>query len=62
MADEPEDGMDAVVVWRYQRLVEAGYPCPDAAEMAASDVDLHRACELAAIPACGPALAARILV
>jgi hypothetical protein len=32
--------------WRREVLVEAGYPLPIAAELACSDVDLHRAVDI----------------
>lgn len=47
---EPEESEerepDEVNVWRYERLLEAGWDELLAGILAVSDVDLHRACEL----------------
>jgi hypothetical protein len=51
-----------VVVWRHDRLVDAGCPVLLAIEVAPRlEIDLHEACELFA-HGCSPELAARILL
>lgn len=51
-----------VLAWRYEQLVEAGYPVDVAIALAErGDVDLHRACELLA-QGCAPARALEILL
>ena len=38
-----------VLLWRYEALVDAGYPVDDALVLAErSDIDLHLACEMLA--------------
>ena len=47
--------------WRLHVLIEAGYPLPLAERVAASEADLHRACELLQ-QGCSPQTAAEILL
>jgi hypothetical protein len=47
--------------WRLHVLIEAGYPLPLAERVAASEADLHRACELLK-QGCSPQTAAEILL
>lgn len=58
-----EDTQDAEVFdWRFEQLVQAGYPPEEAALVAAArDVDLRFAARLI-VEGCPPATAARILV
>jgi hypothetical protein len=42
---QPTD-RDKVESWRLHVLIEAGYPLSLAERLAASEADLHRACEL----------------
>jgi hypothetical protein len=59
---EPEhDVYDAVLEWRLQVLLEAGYDAGLALQIAASTADLHLAAELLG-QGCKPDLAARILL
>jgi len=50
-----------VEAWRLHVLIEAGYPLPLAERLAASDADLHAACQLLKRD-CAPETAAEILL
>jgi len=52
---------DKVEGWRLHVLIEAGYPLSLAERLAASEADLHRACELLD-RGCAPVTAAEILL
>lgn len=52
--------MEEVVAWRIVNLLDAGYPLPDAEQLARSDVDLHEAVALLQ-RGCPPATAVAIL-
>lgn len=55
--------VDAAELWRFEQLLEAGYPLDAAEELAArSTVDLHQAVDLVERRGCTPELAARILL
>lgn len=72
-ADEPTPGWEDATVpiasdelgkveaWRLHVLLEAGYPVELAEQLAASDVDLHAACQILE-RGCGHATAAAILL
>jgi hypothetical protein len=64
MSDAPPVGLSieaqAVIEWRLEVLVAAGYRHPEACDLALRpEVDLHRAVDLAG--RCGPDLAFRIV-
>ncbi len=48
--------------WRLQILIEAGFPIPEAEEIARSGVDLHRAVDLVTKQGCSSETATRILL
>lgn len=58
---EHSDERSKVESWRLHVLIEAGYPVEVAAEIAASEADLHEAVSLIE-SGCAPETAARILV
>ena len=59
--DTPKDDR-RVIGWRYEELVRAGYPEPEALQLAGHvAIDLHRAIELLR-SGCPPTTAIRILV
>ena len=43
---DPQTEREKVESWRLHVLIEAGYPLELASRLAASEADLHRACEL----------------
>ena len=59
-AERPSE-RSKVESWRLHVLMEAGYPLPLAERIAATETDLHRACELLQ-QGCDPATAAEILL
>jgi len=60
-ARQTED--DHVIAWRLEQLLSAGYPVEDAEAIAGrTDIDLHRALQLAKTGGCTPVQAARILL
>lgn len=49
MSSEQATAVSTVQDWRFQQLLEAGWPETDALLLAGSlEIDLHRACELLA--------------
>jgi hypothetical protein len=59
---EPQtDERSKVESWRLHVLIEAGYPLPLAERLAASEADLHMACEIVE-QGCAPTTAAEILL
>ena len=46
VAQPPHTDREKVESWRLHVLIEAGYPLALAERLAASEADLHRACEL----------------
>jgi hypothetical protein len=58
---EVETERSKVESWRLHVLIEAGYPLPLAERLAASEADLHLACELVR-SGCGHETAAEILL
>ncbi len=60
--EDPSEDEIAVLMWRFERLVEVGYPLEIAQTVAfRTDVDLHYARRLV-MAGCSPELAARILL
>ena len=57
----PQSEREKVESWRLHVLIEAGYPLSLAERLAASEADLHRACELLD-RGCAPETAAEILL
>jgi hypothetical protein len=55
------DERSKVEGWRLHVLIEAGYPLPLAELLAASEADLHSACEIVD-RGCAPETAAEILL
>jgi hypothetical protein len=55
------DERSKVESWRLHVLIEAGYPLPLAERLAASEADLHMACEIVNL-GCAPETAAEILL
>ena len=55
------DERSKVESWRLHVLIEAGYPLPLAERLAASEADLHIACEIVG-QGCAHATAAEILL
>ena len=64
MTEVVEPGIDErskVESWRLHVLIEAGYPLPLAERLAASEADLHAACEIVG-RGCAHETAAEILL
>lgn len=59
---EDESSSEDQFSWRFEQLLQAGYPL-DLADIIAvrNDIDLHEACDLV-VAGCKPELAARILL
>jgi len=55
------DERSKVESWRLHILIEAGYPLPLAERLAASEADLHLACDMLHL-GCTPETAAEILL
>jgi hypothetical protein len=55
------DERSKVEGWRLHVLIEAGYPLPLAERLAASEADLHAACDIVGL-GCTPETAAEILL
>lgn len=55
------DERSKVESWRLHILIESGYPLPLAERLAASEADLHFACEIVG-RGCAPETAAEILL
>lgn len=55
------DERSKVESWRLHVLIETGYPLPLAELLAASEADLHMACEIVGL-GCSPETAAEILL
>ena len=61
IAESPPSERSKVESWRLHVLIEAGYPLPLAERLAASEADLHLACELVG-SGCRHETAAQILL